>query len=80
MLDELLAGDWDILSWPNFLIFSRDKTKGFFNPEASPQVDWSRVCEDKSSIFTLLIERDEDERLLDRDETDDYIDCDLFDL
>ena len=89
VLDELRAGDWDILNWPNFLIFSLDKTRGLFfqrfcPPHPPPPAAF--VCcntdfeEETSSRFTRLMESEELDRLLDKDEIEDSYERDLIDL
>lgn len=74
VLDEVLAGVCETLSWPNFRMFYFDKTWGLLFQQLSHECDY-----DESEGF--LFKRDEDcDRLLDEDEIDDYWDIDLFDL
>ena len=79
-LDGVLAGVCETLSWPNFHMFYFDKTWGLLFQQLSPECDY-----EESELFFFrserLFERDEDnDRLLDKDEIDDYWEIDQYDL
>ena len=79
-LDGVLAGVCETLSWPNFHMFYFDKTWGLLFQRLSPECDYD---EREGFLFgpVRLLKRDEDrDRLLDKDEIDDYWESDLFDL